>query len=32
VNLLSATGPAALEALSGMAQLNGIVVSVGPAS
>jgi anaerobic selenocysteine-containing dehydrogenase len=32
VNLLSATGPAALEPLSGMAQLNGIVVSVGPAA
>lgn len=32
VNLLSATGPLALEPLSGMAQLNGIVVSVGPAA
>ena len=32
VNLLSATGPASLEPLSGMAQLNGIVVSVGPAA
>ena len=29
---VKATGPLALEPLSGMAQLNGIVVSVGPAA